>query len=67
MDLNRMTERLQEGLLNAQSIAIREQHQEVDEAHLFLALTGQENSLISLLLSKMQIPANSFNIKCRKH
>ncbi|RBP92216.1 ATP-dependent Clp protease ATP-binding subunit ClpB [Cytobacillus firmus] len=63
MDLNRMTERLQEGLLNAQSIAIREQHQEVDEAHLFLALMGQENSLISLILSKMQIPADSFNNK----
>lgn len=60
MDVNRMTERLQEGLLNAQTIAIRGQHQEVDEAHLFLALVEQENSLISLILSKMQIQAESF-------
>ncbi|OMF62355.1 ATP-dependent chaperone ClpB [Paenibacillus sp. FSL R5-0490] len=66
MDLNRMTERLQEGLLNAQTIAIRKQHQEVDEAHLFLALLEQENSLVSLILSKMQIPADSFSNKMQE-
>lgn len=60
MDINRMTERLQEGLMNAQSIAVREQDQEVDEAHLFLALLEQENSLVSLILSKMEIPADFF-------
>lgn len=66
MDINRMTERLQEGLLNAQTIAIREQHQEVDEAHLFLALLEQENSLVSLILSKVHIQADSFSNKMQE-
>lgn len=66
MDVNRMTARLQEGLLNAQSRAIREQHQEVDEAHLFLALLEQETSLVSLILSKMQISAESFSNKMQE-
>ncbi|MBG9449919.1 protein disaggregation chaperone [Cytobacillus firmus] len=66
MDVNRMTERLQEGLLNAQTIAIREQHQEVDEAHLFLALLEQENSLVSLILSKVHIQADSFSNKMQE-
>ena len=32
--------------MNAQSIAIREQHQEVDEVHLFLALLEDDGSLM---------------------
>ncbi|MGD6950084.1 Clp protease N-terminal domain-containing protein, partial [Bacillus mobilis] len=47
MDLNRMTERMQQGFLNAQSKAAIMQHQEVDEAHLFLSLMEQEDSLVS--------------------
>ncbi|KOP81721.1 ATP-dependent chaperone ClpB [Cytobacillus solani] len=55
MDLNRMTERMQEGIMAAQTIAIREQHQEVDEVHLFLALLEQENSLIVSILKKTEV------------
>jgi len=46
MDLNRMTERLQQGLMEAQSLAVKNNHQEVDEPHIFLALMDQEDSLI---------------------
>ena len=45
MDINHMTETVQNAIMNAQSIAIREQHQEVDEAHLFLALL--EDTVVS--------------------
>ena len=38
MDINRMTEKVQTAIMNAQSIAVREQHQEVDEVHLFIAM-----------------------------
>ncbi|MBP2241154.1 ATP-dependent Clp protease ATP-binding subunit ClpB [Cytobacillus eiseniae] len=55
MDLNQMTERVQSALMNAQSLAIREQHQEVDEVHLFLSLLEQEDSLIASLLIKLHI------------
>ncbi|MGN7398436.1 ATP-dependent chaperone ClpB [Cytobacillus praedii] len=57
MDLNRMTERLQEGIMTAQTMAIREQHQEVDEVHLFLALLEQDNSLMISFLKKAEVSA----------
>lgn len=60
MDLNKMTERLQEGFMSAQSMAVREQHQEVDDIHLFLALLEQENSLIASILKKLQYPTEKF-------
>jgi ATP-dependent Clp protease ATP-binding subunit ClpB len=52
MDLNRMTERLQKGLLDAQSLAIKHNHQEVDESHLFLTLLQQEDSLLQSILKR---------------
>jgi ATP-dependent Clp protease ATP-binding subunit ClpB len=55
MDLNRMTERVQEGFMSAQTMAIREEHQEVDEVHLFLALLDQENNLIGSILKKLHV------------
>lgn len=61
MDLNRMTERLQDGIMNAQAMAIREQHQEVDEVHLFLALLKQENSLMVSFLKKAEVSVEKIN------
>ncbi|MEH7307475.1 ATP-dependent chaperone ClpB [Neobacillus drentensis] len=52
MDMNRMTERLQKGLMDAQSLAVTKNHQEIDEAHLFISLMGQEDSLISAILER---------------
>ncbi len=52
VDLNRMTERLQKGIMDAQGLAIKESHQEIDELHLFLSLMNQEDSLISAILEK---------------
>jgi ATP-dependent Clp protease ATP-binding subunit ClpB len=59
MDLNRMTERLQKGILDAQSLAVKSNHQEVDEPHLFLTLLRQEGSLLTAILGKADIPAES--------
>lgn len=47
-----MTERLQKGLMDAQALAIKENHQEIDEPHLFLSLINQEDSLITSILEK---------------
>lgn len=60
MDLNRMTERMQAGFMSAQTLAIREQHQEVDDVHLFLALLEQEDNLITFILKKLQYPTDKF-------
>lgn len=50
-----MTERLQQGILDAQSIAIKSNHQEVDEPHLLLALLSQEDSLVRTVLERAEI------------
>jgi ATP-dependent Clp protease ATP-binding subunit ClpB len=55
MDLNRMTERLQKGIIDAQSLAIKSSHQEVDELHLFLTLLRQEDSLLKAIVEKADI------------
>ncbi|QCJ41748.1 ATP-dependent chaperone ClpB [Bacillus sp. S3] len=52
MDLNRMTERLQKGIMEAQTLAVKENHQEIDESHLFLSLMNQEDSLITSIIEK---------------
>jgi ATP-dependent Clp protease ATP-binding subunit ClpB len=59
MDINRMTERLQKGILDAQSLAIKSSHQEVDEPHLFLTLLRQEESLLKAFLEKANIQNES--------
>ncbi|MFP5105401.1 ATP-dependent chaperone ClpB [Neobacillus sp. C211] len=56
MDMNRMTERLQKGLMDAQSLAVKKNHQEIDEPHLFLCLMDQEGSLISSILENSGVP-----------
>ncbi|MEG7700674.1 Clp protease N-terminal domain-containing protein, partial [Listeria monocytogenes] len=38
MDINRFTEKLQEAVRAAQSVAVGYSHQQVDVEHLFLAL-----------------------------
>jgi ATP-dependent Clp protease ATP-binding subunit ClpB len=56
MDLNQMTERLQNGFMDAQSLAVKSNHQQVDEPHLFLSLMNQEDSLINTILTRIDIP-----------
>ncbi|MDP4085116.1 MAG: ATP-dependent chaperone ClpB [Bacillota bacterium] len=56
MDFNQMTEKLQSGFVEAESIAIKKNHQEIDEPHLFLALLNQSESLIQTILKRMDVP-----------
>jgi ATP-dependent Clp protease ATP-binding subunit ClpB len=55
LDLNKMTESLQNAFVSAQTLAVQHDHQEVDDLHLFIALLGQENNLAGTLLSGMGI------------
>jgi ATP-dependent Clp protease ATP-binding subunit ClpB len=52
MDFNRFTEKLQEGIRAAQSIAVRRGQQQLDVEHLLLALLEQEGGLAQSILSK---------------
>jgi len=57
VDLNQMTERLQKGIMDAQVLTIKENHQEIDELHLFLSLINQDDSLIAAILEKAGLPS----------
>ena len=59
MNMNKMTQKSQEAVYEAQNTAIRYGHQEVDAEHLAFALIAQENGLIPKLLSKMDVPAQN--------
>ena len=52
MDANRFTERTQQALQSAQSLAARLSHQQVDNEHLLVALLEQENGLVPGILLK---------------
>ena len=52
MDPNRMTEKVQQGLMSAQSLAAREKNQQVEVEHLLLALLRQEGGLAVSILTK---------------
>jgi ATP-dependent Clp protease ATP-binding subunit ClpB len=58
-DLNKLTQKSQEALQEAQNAATRHGHQQVDADHVLLALVNQENGLVPRLLERLQIPVAS--------
>ncbi len=59
MDLNRLTQKCQEALSAAQSLAVRHGHQQVDGEHLLAALVAQEDGLVPRLLRRMDVPVDA--------
>jgi ATP-dependent Clp protease ATP-binding subunit ClpB len=55
MDMNKLTEKLQEALSSAQSKAARYGHQQVDIEHLLLALLEQERGLATSILNRANV------------
>lgn len=53
MDLNKLTQKAQEAILNAQSSARELNHQAVEPAHLLLALVNQTESLVPTLITQV--------------
>lgn len=60
MDLNKFTEKSQQALSEAQNVAVRLGHQEVDAEHLALALVAQEQGLVPRLLIKAGVRPEAF-------
>ncbi len=52
MDFNMMTERTQQAFTEAQALAAKRSHQEVDEAHLLLAMLELDESLTATILER---------------
>ncbi len=59
MNMNQFTQKTANALQRAQSLAIEYQHMQVEQEHLMLALTEDENELIPQLLAKcgLSVPA----------
>ena len=56
MQLDKLTQKSQEALREAQRIAREHSHQEMDGEHLLLALLGQSESLVPELLARIGVP-----------
>ena len=56
MDMNKLTQKSQEALAEAQSKSIALGHQEVSAELLLLALLEQEDGLVPRLFEKMDVP-----------
>jgi ATP-dependent Clp protease ATP-binding subunit ClpB len=60
MDLNRFTEKLQEAVRAAQSLAVRHGNQQIDVEHLLVALLEQEGGLASSILLRAGMNLEGF-------
>jgi len=60
MDFNKLTQKSQEAIHQAQALAVRYGHQEIDGEHLLLALVEDEAALVRRLLEKMDVPVDGF-------
>ena len=56
MDPNKLTQKSQEAIAAAQSLAVRLGHQEVDGDHLAAALLEQPDGVVPRLLARMEVP-----------
>jgi ATP-dependent Clp protease ATP-binding subunit ClpB len=66
MDFNKLTEKVQEALRNAQTLAIRLQNQQVDVEHALVALLEQPNGLASSLLKKADLDPGALKARLEK-
>ncbi len=55
MNVDKMTQKVQEGLHAAQALAMRHQHQQIETEHLLLALIDQDGGLASRLLDHLEV------------
>jgi len=59
MDLNRLTQKSQEAVQEAQSMGVRLGHQEIDVPHLLLALLQQSSGMVPRILERMDVSVDS--------
>lgn len=59
MRTDKLTEKAREAILDAQSLAQKRQHTQVDDLHILYALAAQEDGLVPRILDKMGVRAGS--------
>jgi len=55
VDFNRFTEKMQEGLRSAQTLAVQHGNQQIDVEHMLAALVEQEGGLVPSILNKADV------------
>ncbi len=66
MNVQKFTEKSLEAVQNAQSIALEHNSMNIEQEHILLALTQQENGLIPQLLQRMNVDVKSFLAELNK-
>src|SRR5260370_37661047 len=66
MDFNRFTEKMQEAVRTAQSLATNHGNQQVDVEHLLLALLEQEGGLAPSILNKADIQVDALRTRAQQ-
>ncbi|MBU3092063.1 ATP-dependent chaperone ClpB [Clostridium sp. CF011] len=66
MDVEKLTVKVQQSLNEAQLLAVKNNHQQVDTVHLFAALIAQEDGLIPNIFSKMGVNTAKLNEEINK-
>ncbi|MBM3277006.1 MAG: ATP-dependent chaperone ClpB [Candidatus Handelsmanbacteria bacterium] len=66
MNLNKFTQRSQEALQEAQSLALRRGHEQVDGEHLLAVLLEQEGGLLPRLMQRLEVPVAAFQSEVGK-
>jgi ATP-dependent Clp protease ATP-binding subunit ClpB len=67
MDLNRLTQKSQEALHDAQTKALRYGHTEIDVEHLLLALLEQSDGLVPRLFDRMAVSTSALHTALEDH
>ncbi|MGE4290876.1 MAG: ATP-dependent chaperone ClpB [Desulfovibrio sp.] len=60
MDLNKLTQKTQEAITQAQNSAVKQGHQQIDVEHLLHALVIQDDGLVSKILKKVDVDAAAY-------
>jgi len=63
MDLNKLTEKSQDALRSAQSIAVQNSNNQLDAEHLFASLLRQDQGLVPSLLKRANVPIDTFSLR----
>ena len=66
MDFSRFTEKLQDAVRDAQSLAVRNGNQQIDVEHLLLALLDQEGGLAPSILNKADIRVDAMRTRIQQ-
>src|SRR5579875_2597529 len=66
MDFSKLTEKVQDAIRTAQSIAVRHGNQQIDVEHLLLALLEQEGGLATSILNKGDINAAALRTRVQQ-